>query len=281
MASSETPAFDNNGEFMENAQESVVSFSTLSAEGDLLLQRGCLHEAIAVYSKALAIRPNDKHCLVCRSKCYIQIVSPELGLADANASIKQDPNFFKGVYQKAQALYAQGDFESALMYYHRGYLMRPEMDEFRIGIQKSREAIENSIGNPKECRINVPQKLKRYLNEKAVARLAAIEAANVSGNNKRGSVLNVDFSSPYNYAGSLNPSLESKLLGELHEDKIYLEGLLADKDFIDFPDEQINQFVSDGLRYIKTRVEFWRQQNPLYARPKEKRIKPRMTVREL
>ena len=40
-----------------------------------------------------------------------------------------------------------GDFEYALMYYHRGHKNRPELDEFRLGIQKAQEAIDNSIGS--------------------------------------------------------------------------------------------------------------------------------------
>ena len=55
--------------------------------------------------------------------------------------------FFQGLYQKAEALYSMGDFEYALMYYHRGHKLRPELDEFRLGIQKAQEAIDNSIGS--------------------------------------------------------------------------------------------------------------------------------------
>jgi hypothetical protein len=44
-------------------------------------------------------------------------------------------------------LYAKGDFEMALVFYHRGNKLRPELDEFRLGIQKAREAIDNSIGS--------------------------------------------------------------------------------------------------------------------------------------
>lgn len=52
-----------------------------------------------------------------------------------------------GILQKAEALYHLGDFEHALMYYHRGLRIRPEMQEFRLGVQKSKEAIENTIGS--------------------------------------------------------------------------------------------------------------------------------------
>ena len=55
--------------------------------------------------------------------------------------------YFQGLYRKAEALYCMGDFEYALMYYHRGHKLRPELDEFRLGIQKAQEAIDNSIGS--------------------------------------------------------------------------------------------------------------------------------------
>lgn len=32
------------------------------------------------------------------------------------------------------------------MYYHRGLRIRPELEGFRLGVQKAQEAIENTIG---------------------------------------------------------------------------------------------------------------------------------------
>lgn len=40
-----------------------------------------------------------------------------------------------------------GDFEYALMFYHRGNKIRPDLQEFRLGIHKAQEAINNSIGS--------------------------------------------------------------------------------------------------------------------------------------
>ena len=34
----------------------------------------------------------------------------------------------------------------ALVFYHRGNKLRPEVEGFRLGIQKCQEAINNSIG---------------------------------------------------------------------------------------------------------------------------------------
>ena len=52
----------------------------------------------------------------------------------------------QGLLMKAEAYYQMMQFEYALMYYHRGNKIRPEVPSFRLGIQKSQEAIENSIG---------------------------------------------------------------------------------------------------------------------------------------
>lgn len=292
----------NDGTGLENeeghAENLVATFQTLSSEGDLLLQRGSFHEAIDVYSKALSLRAQDKHCLVCRSKCYIQIGSPILGLADADASLKDDPNYFKGMFQKAEALYAQGDFELALVYYHRGHQLRPELNEFRTGIQKAREAIDNSIGS-RAYKIKVPQKLRRNLallaasqpmdsKSAAAATAAAVKQAQEALKNTKtgagqpGTQTSVpEQPKPYYLAGHLTSAMENKLLGELFEDKVYLQELLTDKDFIDYPEDHVLCLVNEGLRYLNTRVEFWRQQNPLYARPKEQKIKPRMDKHNL
>lgn len=267
----------------ESPENLVAKFQILAAEGDLLAQRGAWGPAIEAYSKALNIRPIDKHCLVARSRCHINAGNGKPALDDAEEALKEDPEFFKGIYQKAEALYAIGDFETALVFYHRGNRLRPELDEFRTGIQKAREAIENGIGNPRENKIHVPQTLRKQL-----AAAAAVEAEAASdpstrkanaGKDATGRGGRIAFVQPQQQeqkATSLSPALENKLLGELYEDKVYLEGLLSDKDFTDCPDEQVISLVTDGIRYLQTRIDFWRQQNPLYARPKEKRIKPRM-----
>ena len=70
----------------------------------------------------------------------------DAALADAEQSLKDTHEFVKGLYQKAEALYAMGDFEFALVHYHRGNKLRPDFHEFKLGIQKAREAIDNSIG---------------------------------------------------------------------------------------------------------------------------------------
>jgi hypothetical protein len=41
------------------------------------------------------MHPGDKNILVARSRCYLQIGNPQASLADADAALKEDKEFFK------------------------------------------------------------------------------------------------------------------------------------------------------------------------------------------
>ncbi|KAI8848575.1 hypothetical protein BC829DRAFT_393873 [Chytridium lagenaria] len=144
----------------------------------------------------------------------------------------------------------------ALVYYHRGNKFRPELDEFRLGIQKAREAIDNSIGNPKDYKFQPPSSV-RPMTAGAVPTSTTSGGANIP--NARATIM---------APGSAKESY-GVLLGELYSDKIYLESLLNDKDFVHNPNDEICSLVSEALNYLETRTEFWRQQKPIYARRKE------------
>lgn len=62
-------------------------------------------------------------------------------------SISMASSYVLAIFQKAESLYHLGDFEHSLMYYHRGLRLRPELEGFRLGVQKAQEAIENTIGS--------------------------------------------------------------------------------------------------------------------------------------
>lgn len=97
----------------------------------------------------MELSPNDKTALLSRSKCYLLLGEPQKALEDAESVLTEkvkDPNNPKAIYYKAEALYHLGDFELSLVYYHRGIKIRPEFDQFRLGIQKAKEAIQNILG---------------------------------------------------------------------------------------------------------------------------------------
>jgi len=53
---------------------------------------------------------------------------------------------WQALYQKAETLYIKGNFELALVYYHRGHKLKPNSEMFRLGIQKAQEAIDSAVG---------------------------------------------------------------------------------------------------------------------------------------
>ncbi|KAI9190402.1 hypothetical protein H9P43_001836 [Blastocladiella emersonii ATCC 22665] len=225
------------------------------------------------------MRPTEKNCLVARSKCFLQLGDADQALQDAETALKEDAEFFKGMYQKAEALYAKGDFEMALVFYHRGNKLRPELDEFRLGIQKAREAIDNSIGDPRDYKFKAPASQATDTNKRQMSppqARSSQQKKSAKGDKGAGGVV----VSTLNNTRKIIPRGESaapvppqrdvkQLLGELHEDKQYLEQLLNDRDFVNNPNDRIFDLVSDALKYLETRTEFWRQQKPIYARRKE------------
>lgn len=100
--------------------------------------------------QALEIQPTHKGALVARSQCYLKLGDAESALKDAKQAY--DPNnpnetYIQGLYQYAEALFQLGEFENALIAFHRGHRSRKDMDGFRIGIQKCQEAIRRAIGD--------------------------------------------------------------------------------------------------------------------------------------
>jgi len=236
----------------EDAQK--TQFMTLIAEGEKLYNNGEPDKALEFYAQALTLQPANKHALVARSKCYLRIGNVEAALNDANLSLKEDKLFHRGLYQKAEALYQKGDFEMALVNFHRGCKKRPELDEFRLGIEKSKEAIINSLG---ASEIKFASQGKGKKSDEHRLRMAT---------KKYGGVRNGLTGHPTNAA---EERAQKILLGELYQDKEYLERLELDMDLMNARisnKEHVGDLVKSGIDYFESKTEFWRQQKPLYSR---------------
>ncbi|XP_037647977.1 tetratricopeptide repeat protein 25 [Sebastes umbrosus] len=242
-------------------------FSTLVADGDWLYVKGEYKKATDSYTTALTVKPDDKTCFVGRSKCYLRIGQAESALQDAEASLKEDKSFFEGLYQKAEALYYIGEFEFALVFYHRGQKLRPQIQEFRLGIQKAQEAIEKSIGSPSSVKLKIKGDLSfLQKDEESAQPIAAIQ--NLATEEKQQS--------------QKTPKSEKttkQLLGEFYSDKKYLENLLKDEDLVKGKmkgGERLQDVIQGCLKYLDGCTEFWNQEKPISPREKErKRSKPR------
>ncbi|XP_077171428.1 outer dynein arm-docking complex subunit 4 isoform X2 [Paroedura picta] len=251
------------------------TFPSLMAEGLMLSRRGELAKAVTCYSYALQLHEGDRNCLVARSKCYLRLGDTENALKDAEASLQSDKEFTKGLYQKAEALYTMGDFEFALVFYHRGYRLRPELQKFKLGIQKCQEAIENSVGSPSSVKLENRGDLC-FLSRQAESKKAKQK-------------LQVKFPPKDVRYGTRqqepvrNAKTERQLLGELYVDKAFLEKLLKDEDLIKSTTKQgvtVGQLIHEGLSYLDTRTDFWQQQKPIYARIRDRKLVLKRWTRE-
>uniref|UniRef100_A0A8C3BV68 Outer dynein arm-docking complex subunit 4 n=1 Tax=Cairina moschata TaxID=8855 RepID=A0A8C3BV68_CAIMO len=249
------------------------TFPGFMTEGTLLYRRGEYGKALACFDNALKLRAEDKHCLVARSKCYLRLGDTENSLKDAEASLQNDKTFAKGLYQKAETLYTMGDFEFALVFYHRGYRLRPELQKFRQGIQKSQEAIVNCIGSPSSVK----------LENKGDLCFISRQAESKKANQKLQIKLTKDQQWTKKQEPQRNPKVERQLLGELYADKAYLEKLLKDEDLMKSSTKQgikVADMVLSGIAYLDTRTEFWQQQKPIYARVRERKLRQQRWIRD-
>ncbi|XP_061082451.1 outer dynein arm-docking complex subunit 4 isoform X2 [Conger conger] len=250
----------------EGDQVPKSSFSAYVAEGDQLYLKGEYIKAIEIYTTALVLQPDDKNCLVARSKCYVKMGDSANALRDAEASLNEDKEFFKGLYQKAEALYTMGDFEFALVFFHRGHKLRPELQEFRLGIQKAQEAIDNSVGSPSSVKLENKGDLSFFHKKKKEGK--SVKPKGLARTTKK----------EQNQQNKKSPKSEKtakQLLGELYSDKEYLEKLLKDEDLIKGEmrsGEKVQDLILNCISYLDTRTEFWRQQKPVYARERDRKL---------
>ncbi|XP_058509839.1 outer dynein arm-docking complex subunit 4 [Solea solea] len=243
-------------------QKSKGVFSTLMADGSWLFLKGEYKKAIESFTAALTLKPDEKSCYVGRSKCYLKMGQPENALRDAEASLKQDKTFFEGLYQKAEALYYMGEFEFALVFYHRGQKLRPQIQEFRLGIQKAQEAIENSVGSPSSVKLEIKGDLS-FL-QKDVERAQPITAIQqLTAENKQ-----------QTQKTPKNKKTTKQLLGEFYSDKIYLENLLKDDDLVKGKTkggERLQDVIQSCLTYLDTCTELLVQEKPISVRQRDQK----------
>ncbi|KAG7279118.1 hypothetical protein CRUP_004061, partial [Coryphaenoides rupestris] len=128
-----------------------------------------------------------------------------------------------------------GDLEFALVFYHRGRKLRPELQEFRLGIQKAQEAIENSVGKKLENKGEL---------------LLFCQGEVKKGPQRRGP-------RQQNQKSGKGEKTSKRLLGQLHSDK---ESFWKTK-----------ALILQSVGYLDGRVDFWRQQKLMSERERDRK----------
>ncbi|XP_059612124.1 outer dynein arm-docking complex subunit 4 [Phlebotomus argentipes] len=226
-------------------------------------KNGNTDNAVQFISKALELNPQDQNALVARSKCYLLLGEPDKALQDAETALIADKNNIRAIYQKAESLYYLGQFEHSLMFFHRGLRLRPELNTFRLGVQKTQEAIENTIGAAQKIDV-----------EKAKGKDTA-SSTNRSTTSKKTRASKAT-------KADLERRASRRLLGELCVDKEYLENLLKHPNLkllsAESDTEPISGLAKDAVTFLNTRQEFWRQQRPCTALSNKKIMEATSTM---
>lgn len=264
----------------------LVKYSNCFHDGVKLQKAGQYAKAVLRFDKAMdAITPNGimtisegRHCLTARSECHLALGDHKKAYDDAEASLEEDPNFIKGLLAKANALYVKGSFEYALVFYHRGHALRPELDEFTLGISKTTEAIENSVGSADTVDLEKTGDMTLFHTFEEIGTTGKPSKPDKKKTRK------------VKEKPTVKPSEKTvkQLLGELYSDREYLENLLQDPSFITLEDQhlpssgskskKLPSLINGGLKYLDGRTEFWRQQKPIYSRKKDaERLTMRMS----
>uniref|UniRef100_A0A8C4NEF3 Outer dynein arm-docking complex subunit 4 n=1 Tax=Eptatretus burgeri TaxID=7764 RepID=A0A8C4NEF3_EPTBU len=188
----------------EEQKESRVPFTVYLSQGKQLALKGDNERAIERYTIGLENKEDDLNLLLDRSKCYLRMGNTVAALNDAETTLQVNKTFLKGLLQKADVLYAMGEFEMALVCFHSGQRIRPELDDFRLGIQKVHETIDNSLGSLSPFRRKNEGKAQIH------------EIQDKGGNADKDNNEN-------------NEHIHRKLLEEFYVDRVFLNNLLKNK----------------------------------------------------
>ncbi|GAA32998.2 tetratricopeptide repeat protein 25 [Clonorchis sinensis] len=186
----------------------------------------------------------------------------------------------KALFQKAEVLYNRGDFEFALLHYHQGYKKRPELQEFRLGVQKCEEAIQNALGLNKRC----TKGRSTNLSFTSCYSLTFREDFSTQERKRRHVFLgrkHGDSHSNQDVPLHLLPKDKARrAFGFLQDDHEYLKKFLKQeksKKWKTKRSDELSKIANDGLEYLDMRSKFWQQEQPLYARSKARSTKSRTT----
>jgi len=226
--------------------------------------RGGRPDLATIYlDKAVTVHPEDISVRVLRGRARVKAGMNEGALEDSSAVLVDfnKPTCAGALIVQAQALYALGNFEHALVSHHRASrqegLLMSEREEIQVGIQRTEEAVCNSLGeaaglffqNIGEVLHRVPSsflgvswfKLKSLVSE---------EASIGSFEQSAGSRLRTR-------------QRDRKFLNQIAEEKIYLEDLMSRLSCLEGGDAVAGE-AEAALDFIQDRREFWSQQKPDY-----------------
>jgi tetratricopeptide (TPR) repeat protein len=234
-----------------------LEFRARVQEGQVLYYRREFYPAIESFTKVITIKKNALGILIDRANCYVQVGRPRAALIDINTVLGARPEDSRALLAKAEAFFSMGEFEFALVFFHKGLAIRGDVISFRDGVTKAKAAIVDSINGamPFQPNRNFVASRRRTPPLRFKTR-TPLDSPDDDGDLAPADLLPED-------VPPLAMTREEKgaFLGELALDYDYLielrEEILAGRDS---GDEKILEIVNNALRYLEQRAQFWSQQ---------------------
>eukprot|EP00117_Sycon_ciliatum_P003725 scpid27820/ scgid8391/ Tetratricopeptide repeat protein 25 len=272
--------------------EPELPYKACVAVGCQYAGKGQYKNAMRMFDTASEMADFDNEGRVARSSCYLKMGQPKDALAEAQEALAKDSKCIKALLMKAEAHYAMGEFEWAMVDFHRGLQRRPEIVDFRRGVDKCTEAVDNAVGNVREVEIKETSNIS-FLKEdsvaqmkKKVAKKAAPTQTFVGAMAQKMQMM--DRKKKPEKKVKESAKTVKQLLGELYHDKAYLEQLLGDGSPFEKSDfkEELTDMAKDGIGFLEKQTEFWRKQQPIYSRKndylkRQKKKTPELTTTQL
>ncbi|KAJ8320840.1 hypothetical protein KUTeg_002427 [Tegillarca granosa] len=251
------------GRMSDNGSEAgeTGTFQTHRDEGEFYVKNKHYEKAIGSFNKAIEMNSEDIGCLISRAKCWLQLGNAGNALIDAETALSKDKSVVRGLCIKAESLYQMGDFENALVFFHRG---------------------------PDSVKLEATGDLSLFYKQEEPIVYTPEEKAKSKKSQQKGT-----YSKPGQKKetkkerecpkSTADPKTIKQLLGALYGDKEYLEMLLKDESLTSNQTPmggEIKGHVCDALEFLNDRADFWRQQKPMYARKPQSRGKYEESLRK-
>jgi len=106
------------------------------SRGNDYLRKGEYDRAIANYTKAIALDPNDAYAYNNRGLAYRKKGEHGRAIADHSKAIALDPNYFFAYYNRGNAHKKKGDKEQAIADFRKALEIDPSFQEAKDGLKK-------------------------------------------------------------------------------------------------------------------------------------------------
>lgn len=115
---------------------------------EYMMRKGLFKAALQNVTEASEFNPDSSLVMLTAAKIHQMQGNWEAALKAAEYVLDAEPRNIKAILIKAEGLYNMCQFELALVFFHQGQNLAPDFEDFRLGIQKCRKTIQDTVSNP-------------------------------------------------------------------------------------------------------------------------------------